>query len=57
MVDHPFCGDHPGIYPGASAVEVNMLKYFMRYKPAWWILHILAVGFTFYLGHMVRFSF
>ncbi len=34
-----------------------MLKYFMRYKPGWWILHILAVGFTFYLGHMVRFSF
>jgi hypothetical protein len=38
-------------------MEVNVLKYFMRFKPGWWILHILVVGFTFYLGHMVRFSF
>jgi len=34
-----------------------MLKYFMRYKPGWWILHIVAVGLTFYLGHMVNFNF
>jgi hypothetical protein len=34
-----------------------MLKYFMRYKPGWWILHILVVGGTFYLGHFMTFSF
>lgn len=35
----------------------NMLKYFMRYKPGWWVLHIVAVGLTFYIGHMVNFNF
>ncbi len=34
-----------------------MLQYFMRYRPGWWILHIAAVLFTLYLGHMVRFPF
>ena len=34
----------------------NMLKYFMRYKPGWWILHVV-IGLTFYLGHMVTFKF
>jgi hypothetical protein len=34
-----------------------MLKYFMRYKPGWWILHVVVSGFTFYLGHMVTFQF
>jgi hypothetical protein len=32
-----------------------MIGYFMRYKPGWWILHVIVVGLTFYLGHMVRF--
>jgi hypothetical protein len=57
MVDHPFLGDFPGLHLGASALEVKMLKYFMRYKPGWWLLHVLTVGFTLYLGHMVRFAF
>jgi len=34
-----------------------MLKHFMRYKPGWWILHIVAIGLTFYLGHMAAFKF
>jgi len=34
-----------------------MLKYFMRYKPGWWILHVVAIGLTFYLGHMLTFKF
>ena len=34
-----------------------MLKYFMRYKPGWWVLHIAAVSLTFYLGHMMTFTF
>lgn len=34
-----------------------MLRHFMRYKPAWWVLHILMVGLTFYLGHMMTFNF
>jgi hypothetical protein len=28
---------------------------FMLYKPGWWILHIIAIGFVFWLGHAVRF--
>jgi hypothetical protein len=32
-----------------------MLKYFMRYKPGWWLLHAAAISFTLYLGHLVRF--
>jgi len=34
-----------------------MLKYFMRYKLGWWVLHVVAIGLTFYLGHMVNFKF
>jgi len=34
-----------------------MLKYFMRYKPGWWILHVIAVVLTFYLGHIITFAF
>ena len=34
-----------------------MLKHFMRYKPGWWILHIIMIGLTFYLGHMVKVNF
>jgi hypothetical protein len=33
-----------------------MLKYFMRYKTGWWILHIIAIGFTLYMGHIVKFG-
>jgi hypothetical protein len=36
---------------------VNVLKHFIRYKPGWWILHMLAVGLTLYLGHVVKFQF
>ena len=32
-----------------------MIRYFMRYKPGWWILHAFAVGFTLYLGHIAGF--
>jgi hypothetical protein len=35
----------------------NMLNYFMLFKPGWWILHIIVIGLTFYLGHMVTFNF
>jgi hypothetical protein len=34
-----------------------LIKHFMRYKPGWWILHAIVIGFTFYLGHIVRFKF
>lgn len=34
-----------------------MLKYFMRYRPGWWILHIVVIGSTFYLGHIMTFKF
>jgi len=32
-----------------------MLKYFMRYKPGWWVLHVVVIGATFYLGHYMSF--
>lgn len=32
-----------------------MLRHFMRYKPGWWVLHIIMIGLTFYLGHMMKF--
>jgi hypothetical protein len=35
----------------------DVLRHFLRYKPGWWILHILAVAVTLYLGHVVRFHF
>ncbi len=28
---------------------------FMLYKPGWWVLHIIAVAFVFWLGHAIRF--
>ena len=34
-----------------------MIRYFLRYKPGWWVLHVLVVGLTFYLGHLVTFNF
>lgn len=33
-----------------------MLKYFMRYQPGWWILHLIAIGLTFWLGAFTRFT-
>jgi hypothetical protein len=32
-----------------------MLKHIMRYKPGWWILHIIVIALTFYLGHRITF--
>lgn len=32
-----------------------MLKYFMRFKLGWWILHAIVIGGTFYLGHFMTF--
>jgi len=29
----------------------------MRYKPGWWVLHIIVILLTFYLGHMMTFKF
>jgi hypothetical protein len=29
----------------------------MRYKPGWWILHIIMIGFTLYIGHIAEFRF
>ena len=28
---------------------------FILWKPGWWILHILAIAFMLWLGHIVRF--
>ncbi len=32
-----------------------MLRHFMRYRPGWWILHLIAVSLTMYLGYKIRF--
>jgi len=32
-----------------------MIRYFMRYKPGWWVLHVVAVSFTLYIGHIAGF--
>jgi hypothetical protein len=32
-----------------------MLKYFIRGRKGWWILHVLAISFMFWLGHTIRF--
>jgi len=32
-----------------------MLKYIIRWRVGWWILHILVIGLTLYLGHLIRF--
>lgn len=34
---------------------MTMLAYVMRYRPGWWMLHVIAVGLTFWLGATVRF--
>jgi len=43
--------------PSAIFYGDDVLKYFMRYKPGWWVLHIAAAAMTFYLGHLVTFNF
>jgi hypothetical protein len=32
-----------------------MLKRIMKFEPGWWILHLIAVALTFWLGAMTRF--
>jgi hypothetical protein len=27
-----------------------------RYKPGWWLLHLVVVPLTIWLGHLVRFQ-
>lgn len=29
---------------------------FMLFKPGWWLLHIAAIAFVFWLGHAIRFQ-
>jgi len=33
-----------------------MLKHFMKFRPAWWVLHLVAILFTFWLGAATRFG-
>ncbi len=35
------------------AVRRKMFR-FMLFKPGWWILHILAIAFFFWLGHVIQ---
>ena len=30
------------------------MKYFRMYQPGWWIVHVLAMAFFFWLGHAVQ---
>jgi hypothetical protein len=29
----------------------------MKFTPGWWVLHIIMIGFTMYLGHIAEFTF
>jgi hypothetical protein len=31
------------------------MKEFWLFKPGWWILHVIAIVFMFWLGHTVTF--
>jgi hypothetical protein len=31
------------------------MNRFFLWKPGWWVLHILAIAFMLWLGHIVRF--
>ncbi len=31
------------------------MKYFLLFKPGWWVLHIVSIAFLFWLGHAVGF--
>jgi hypothetical protein len=45
------------LLPWPDPLEIKVLRYFMRFKPGWWALHVFAIAFTLYLGHIVRFRF
>lgn len=32
-----------------------MLKHFMKFRPGWWVLHLVAILCTFWLGAATRF--
>ena len=32
------------------------MNKFRLFKPGWWILHVVAIIFFFWLGHMVHFQ-
>lgn len=31
------------------------MNRFFLWKPGWWVLHLLAIAFMLWLGHIVRF--
>ena len=57
MVVHPLRRNNHSLYSRSYPLEVTMIRYFLRYKPGWWVLHVLVIGLTFYLGHLVTFHF
>jgi hypothetical protein len=57
VVDNTFFGHNCSLCPWPFPLEVRVLKYFMRFKPGWWVLHVFMIGLTFYLGHMAHFNF
>ncbi len=57
LVDHPPPGYIGRLHHRSSTLEGAMIKYFLLFTPGWWILHLVVIGFTLYLGHLVRFHF
>ena len=55
LVGYSFNRDISSLHNRASIMGAIMIQYFMRFKPGWWILHLVAIGFTLYLGHIVSF--
>ncbi len=33
-----------------------MLRYFMRYRLGWWLLHLAVIALTLWLGAITRFT-
>lgn len=31
------------------------MRRFMMFQPGWYVLHVIAIAFMFWLGHAVRF--
>jgi hypothetical protein len=49
-------GHRHRVYDRASGFRrIKILKYFMRYRPGWWLLHLVMVSLTLWLGAITRF--
>lgn len=55
MVDNTFYRDFSYLFFRGFIWEVKMLKYFMKFRLGWFVLHIIAILLTFLLGYTIKF--